>query len=471
MDLLKEYYEKFKKLDAGEREYEKCNYEFLNENLPRFSCSVKELEEIYYFRAYTLSKHIKKNSAGKYIVTEFLNDVSWAIDTEGAISCPVGHQLSELRWFKNCGEIVKQYADFWLNHIEKLLVYNNWFCYAFYEYAEYTNCLDYAYSVADKLIEYFTLFESRNKAKCGLYKGTDNYDGMELSISSSGIRPTINSYVYANAYGIYKILESHGDERADYYKNFCENLKKEINGKLYVNDLYYNLPVENGETIDRFYPDFSNPHPDHAAKELSAYTPFYFGIPQEENAGCLKFLTDEKIFKQKYGLATADQSNPLYKFPFPHACLWNGPVWPFATSQVLRGVSEWIKVHGEKEIGGSDFADMLITYAKSQHITIEGEIRPWIDEDLDGTTGEWLARRLIVEYGRDDVGRGKDYNHSAFIDHVINGLCGVCVNGGKTDFKPILSDKIASFSLEGVVVGGKAYNVKYAENKYVVTEA
>ena len=137
MDLLKEYYEKFKKLDSGEREYEKCNYEFLNENLPRFSCSVKELEEIYYFRAYTLSKHIKKNSAGKYIVTEFLNDVSWAIDTEGAISCHVGHQLSELRWFKNCGEIVKQYADFWLNHIEKLLVYNNWFCYAFYEYAEY----------------------------------------------------------------------------------------------------------------------------------------------------------------------------------------------------------------------------------------------------------------------------------------------------------------------------------------------
>lgn len=30
MDLLKEYYEKFKKLDSGEREYEKCNYEFLN---------------------------------------------------------------------------------------------------------------------------------------------------------------------------------------------------------------------------------------------------------------------------------------------------------------------------------------------------------------------------------------------------------------------------------------------------------
>ncbi|MFQ7076631.1 MAG: hypothetical protein ACLRSW_01020 [Christensenellaceae bacterium] len=171
---------------------------------------MKELEEIYYFRAYTLSKHIKKNSAGKYIVTEFLNDVSWAIDTEGAISCPVGHQLSELRWFKNCGEIVKQYADFWLNHIEKLLVYNNWFCYAFYEYAEYTNCLDYAYSVADKLIEYFTLFESRNKAKCGLYKGTDNYDGMELSISSSGIRPTINSTYITLPYKILNRTATNG---------------------------------------------------------------------------------------------------------------------------------------------------------------------------------------------------------------------------------------------------------------------
>lgn len=470
MDLLKEYFDKFKALDLGEKEYEKCNYDFLNENLPRFSCSVKALEEIYYFRAYTFSKHFKRISTGNYVITEFLNDVSWALDTEGAISCPVGHHLNEARWFKNSFEFVKSYIEFWLSHVEKLLLYNNWFCYAVYQYAEYTNELNYAYSVVDGLIAYFDLLEERNRAECGLYKETDNYDGMELSVSGSGLRPTINSYLYANAYGIYKILEKYGDKRAEKYKTFAENLKKEINEKLFVNDFYYNRAVNDGEKIARFIPNFSNPTPDLNAKELIGYVPFYFNIPEDENLVGLKYLKDDKTFKQKFGLCTVDMENPQYKFKFRHACLWNGPVWPFATSQVLTGVANAIRNYNCTEINGDDFADALITYAKSQYAVVDGVKRPWIDEDLDGETGEWLAKRLIVEYGRDDVGRGKDYNHSCFIDHIINGLCGVTVNDGKVEFKPILSKEISGFELKGVKVKGKTYDVVYADKKYKVNE-
>ena len=34
MDILEKYYQKFKEYDRGEKEYEKCNYDFLSENLP-----------------------------------------------------------------------------------------------------------------------------------------------------------------------------------------------------------------------------------------------------------------------------------------------------------------------------------------------------------------------------------------------------------------------------------------------------
>lgn len=462
MDILEKYYQKFKEYDRGEKEYEKCNYDFLSENLPRFYSSEKSLEEIYYFRAYTFAKHFKKISSGEYVITEFLTDVPWATQTEGAISCPVGHHLNEARWFKRADEYVKQYVNFWLNHIEDLLCYNNWFCYALFEYAEYTDNFEFLRGSLDKLIEYFTLFEKRNRAECGLYKGVDNYDGMELSISSYGLRPTINSYVYANAYGLYRLLEKFKDERADYYKNFAAALKDRINDELFVKDFFYNRPLNPGEKIDRFFPEFSNPAPDRNAKELIGYVPFYFDVPTKDKYDCLKYLKDEKIFKQKYGYSTADKSNPLFNFKFEHACLWNGPVWPYATSQTLKALANALNSPAENlPVTNADYAEALITYAKSQHIVISGVKRPWIDEDLDGDTGEWFARKFLSTSGREDYLRGKDYNHSCFIDHVINELCGVTVKDGKVKFEPLLSPLVKSFSLVGVKVKNEVYDVDY----------
>ena len=73
--LLKEYVEKFIALDGGEFEDffdpSKGTYAFLQENLPEFECEDKTLEEIYYFRAYTFSKHIKRSRFGKLIITEW----------------------------------------------------------------------------------------------------------------------------------------------------------------------------------------------------------------------------------------------------------------------------------------------------------------------------------------------------------------------------------------------------------------
>ena len=74
-------------------------------------------------------------------------------------------------------------------------------------------------------------------------------------------------------------------------------------------------------------------------------------------------------------------------------------------------------------IGKKDFCEALKTYAESQYITINSIERPWIDEDLDGYTGEWLARKELLRSNRTDKMRGKDYNHSTFIDLILGGLC------------------------------------------------
>ena len=116
MDILKKYVDKFLELDGGEFEKffdkEKGIYAFLKENLPIFTCSDKTIEEIYYFRAYTLAKHVKINRYGKFILTEWLDTESWIKETDGAISCPVGHHLTELKWWKNGKQIAEDYIKF-----------------------------------------------------------------------------------------------------------------------------------------------------------------------------------------------------------------------------------------------------------------------------------------------------------------------------------------------------------------------
>jgi hypothetical protein len=55
---------------------------------------------------------------------------------------------------------------------------------------------------------------------------------------------------------------------------------------------------------------------------------------------------------------------------------------------------------------------------------VESE-RPWIDENLNPYTGDWMARTLLKQRRQAPDERGKDYNHSTFCDLVISGLVGL----------------------------------------------
>ena len=83
-----------------------------------------------------------------------------------------------------------------------------------------------------------------------------------------------------------------------------------------------------------------------------------------------------------------------------------------------------------------DYFNALRTYALSHRMKLEGgNVVPWIDEDQNPFTGDWIARTCILKWEKTDTkkwqikggtsDRGKDYNHSAFCDLVINGLIGV----------------------------------------------
>ena len=49
---------------------------------------------------------------------------------------------------------------------------------------------------------------------------------------------------------------------------------------------------------------------------------------------------------------------------------------------------------------------------------------PFVDEDLNPLTGEWLARAMKIRK-KTFYGRGDHYNHSGYADLVITGLAGL----------------------------------------------
>jgi predicted GH43/DUF377 family glycosyl hydrolase len=113
-------------------------------------------------------------------------------------------------------------------------------------------------------------------------------------------------------------------------------------------------------------------------------------------------------------------------FQNDHECLWNGPSWPFATAQTLTAMANLLDDYKQDYVGKSDYLALLKIYAHSQHLTLpDGQTIPFIDENLDPFTGQWLARSILHQLQRPDQDRGRDYNHSTFNDLIISGLVGL----------------------------------------------
>ena len=142
-------------------------------------------------------------------------------------------------------------------------------------------------------------------------------------------------------------------------------------------------------------------------------------------SGCLLYTS------APYGITTAERKHPLYmNTKSPHECQWNGPIWPFATTQTLNSLIKLLQMRKTETVTKYDFMNQLSLYAGSHYRTDEsGKRLNWLDENLHPETGIWLSREILKGLGwpegKGGYERGKDYNHSAFCDLVIRGICGV----------------------------------------------
>jgi hypothetical protein len=250
----------------------------------------------------------------------------------------------------------------------------------------------------------------------------------------------------ADARSLSEIARRVGDAAGEAsYREDAETLTRRINEELWNPAIgMYAVRSDAGELQN--------------VREQIGYIPWMYGIAPAGRDECFRYLLDESCFLAPYGLRTADASHPDYRKPFHHECLWNGPVWPFATAQTLSAVIEYLNTTENPTITPADFTRLLLQYAYS-HRDEDGT--PFLDENMDPDTGIWLARAILKEWAGKDVQRGQHYNHSSFIDLVITGLCGIRpADGDELTIHP-LGTSLDSFTLEGVRYHGHTLGVAW----------
>ena len=125
-------------------------------------------------------------------------------------------------------------------------------------------------------------------------------------------------------------------------------------------------------------------------------------------------------FFAPYGPTTAEQCHPQFKVAYEgHECQWNGPSWPYATSMTLVGLANLLNNQTQSFVDSRDFITLFSIYARSLYKKdANGILTPWIDENLNPFTGDWISRTMLSTRHQKPEERGKDYNHSLFCDLV-----------------------------------------------------
>ncbi len=420
-------------------------------NIPWLDTPDPEINEIYYFRWYSFQKHIKHVPDG-YLISEFLDSVPWA-GRYNAIDMAAGEHIREARWLRD-PEYVDDYTRFWFGPDGEPRRYSTWAADSVYQLYLATGNEDLATGLLPALEKNYAGWEETHQDPNGLFWQIDDRDGMEDSISGTGYRPTINSYMYGDAVAISRIADlARQSDVAASYRDKAVRLRALIESRLWNPNAHFYETVPRGDQ-----------HGWSDVRELIGYIPWYFDIAPADHDDAWSFLFDPRGFAGKYGPTTAERRSPRFRYPVHHECLWNGPSWPFATTQTLVALANLLNGPQQPFMTDADYYRLLKTYAHSQHIrTPQGRVIPWIDEDLDADTGEWTARDILTAQHASPPNRGRYYNHSGFADPIITGLIGLRPAAGNTiTVHPLLpSDQWAYFALEGLPYHGHLLTIFY----------
>ena len=397
------------------------------QNIPFLEIDDPEIQQIYYYRWKLYRAHLRDLGDRGYIVTEFLDDVSWDKHPYSSLNDATGFHIYDGRWLRD-GRYMNDYIDYMFTgggndrHFSEAI--------ADATYARYlvNGDVEFATRHIDGMRHIFYLWDDHFDFRKHLYFIEPIADATEYTISSidasggkdgffggQAFRPTINAYMYANAVAISKLAAMTGDDEtaAEFAKN-AAHIRSAVEQSLWREQMHHF--VDRYQANNRFveYWNFVR------GRELAGYVPWYYHLPSDDPKYSVAWghLLSRLGFLGEYGLRTNEPSFQYYMKQFRYdnetkkpECQWNGPSWPYQTTQVLGGMANLLNDYSQDVIHSSDYVRLLKLYTHQHYLNGV----PDLQEDYNPDTGA-----VIV-----GLPRSHHYNHSGYIDLVISGLIGL----------------------------------------------
>lgn len=447
--------------DSFSKKYFETDSPWFEENTPFFECSDPVLEEVYQYRWKLYKAHIRDLGHKGYVVTEFLDDVGWQKHPYAMLNDATGFHLYEGRWLRD-----RQYMDGFIDFLYAGGGNDRHFAESIadagYAVGLVTGDLQYIARYLPAMKHIYNLWDDHYDFSKGLYFIEPLLDATEYTVSSidasggkdgfrggDAFRPTINAYMYANALAISRLSGLAGDKKSEKdYAARAQKLKELVESQLWSEHLQH--------FADRYFA--SNDHVKYwtfiRARELAGYVPWAHNLPSDDPkyTACWEHLLCSDMFSGPFGLRTIEPSYEYYMKQYRYLgkapeCQWNGPSWPFQTTQVLLGIANILNHSKHLPFEKQDYFKLLRQYAQQHYL--DGKLN--LQEDYNPDTGKPIV----------GLDRSHHYNHSGFIDLIITGLCGLRPrNDNLLEVNPqFVESEIGFFCLENVAYHGHSITI------------
>ena len=412
------------------------DWDWYLENIPFVECPDRDIQTTYYYRWEVVTKHLTYGSPRSgYSFTEFIDRPFWS-GRYGAISCPAGHQLYEVRWLRD-SRYATDYCRYWFRTPgAQPRNYSTWLADAAWATSLiHPDASLYHDILPDMIANWEGWQKSHFDESTGLFWQTGHDDGMEFNINSRqtkdilrgapAYRPTINSYMWADAMAISRFAKSAGDKAtAERFSTIAASIKDQLQKQLWdANRTYFFPKSKQNESLDGFdvkagtltYQSgkfAGNPH----GRELIGLVPWQFNLPDAGFESAWKFLMDPNYFLAAYGPTVTERKDPLFLVT-NHCCWWSGQSWPYATSQTLTALANLLHHYQQDVVSRDDYVELLKVYTR----THRKDGRPYIAEAANPDSGSWE--------GYDNYNHSEHYFHSSYCDLILSGLAGIKPRG------------------------------------------
>jgi hypothetical protein len=444
-------------------------------NIPFFEIDDRRIQQIYYYRWKVFRSHVREIGAEGTTVLEFLDNVPWARQPFTDLNDSAAFHIAEGRWLRD-PRIVENLIDHLYSGGANDRHFSESIAAATQAFTRVTGDPSPGLRHLQQMQRIFDQWNDHLDASRGLYWVEPLLDATEYTIASidaSGagfmaspstdqnhngftggwaFRPSINSYQYANALAIAHFAELAGNTAmaADFMQR-AATIQAAVLEQLWNPSLRHF--VDRYQRSSQFVQagDFIR------GRELVGYTPWLVELPPGTGAyaDAWVHLLDPHEFAGPHGLRTVEPAYPRYLQQYRYdkesgnpECQWNGPSWPFQTSQVLTAMANVLDDYSQIVVTGADYLRLLRQFTQ-QHVGASGQ--PDIEEDYDPDTG-----RPIV-----GLARSHHYFHSTYVDLIIGGLIGVRPRSDDVLEIAPLGQDVRYFALQRLMIHGHNVGIYY----------